>query len=51
MHNEIAWSQFIPNIEMSGIVHFIFKHEQLKKEKMDAIEKKLNNLVKDTAFH
>ena len=35
----------------SGIAHFTFKHEQLKKKKMDAVEKKINNLVKDTAFH
>ena len=25
---------------MSGTVHFTFKHEQLKRKKMDAIEKK-----------
>ena len=25
---------------MSGAVHFTFKHEQLKRKKMDAIEKK-----------
>ena len=43
--------QFFPDTEMSGAVHFTFKHEQLKKKKMDAVEKKINNLVKDTAFH
>lgn len=32
--------QFFSDTEMSGTVHFTFKHEQLKKKKMDAIEKK-----------
>ena len=32
--------QFFSDTEMSGTVHFTFKHEQLKRKKMDAIEKK-----------
>ena len=36
---------------MSGTVQFTFKYEQLKKKKMHAVENKINNLVKDTAFH